>query len=203
MGFFRYGLIDTHFSARGRQGRVIRLAYDLELDTVYGLDENTALVVTRADSDEVQMEVLGEKGIWILDLSGASRVRKVYDAEGNDLFDLPFKAILGARASYLTKGDRYDPIHHRVHVADWKRPTGELDWQRPTVRPSQDVFAPEELLELAIDLIQCRCDIARGTTAERNPTFEVKLSKDATSGYGGLDSEDTWCWSFEGLRLDV
>jgi cyanophycinase len=203
LGFFSYGLVDTHFSARGRQGRVIRLAYDLELDTVYGLDENTALVVTGADSDEVQMEVLGENGIWILDLSRASRVRKVYDAEGNDLFDLPYKAIFGARANYLTKGDRYDPIHHRVQVADWKRPTGELDWQRPSVRPSRDVFAPEELLELATDLIQCRCETARGITAESNPTFEVKLSKDATRGYGGLDSGGTWSWSFEGLTLDV
>src|SRR5699024_3543850 len=68
-GFFNYGILDTHFSERGREGRAIRLASDTGNEMVFGLDETTALVVTEAHSPHTKMEVIGENGVQILDLS--------------------------------------------------------------------------------------------------------------------------------------
>lgn len=44
-GFFNYGLLDTHFSERGRQGRIVRLADHTQVPFAFGVDENTALLV--------------------------------------------------------------------------------------------------------------------------------------------------------------
>jgi cyanophycinase len=49
-GFFKFGMfLDTHFSCRGRDGRMIALLRDLsgkyKIQKGVGMDENTALVV--------------------------------------------------------------------------------------------------------------------------------------------------------------
>jgi cyanophycinase len=51
VGLFPYGILDTHFANRGRQGRLIELLFDShELPTsninAFCIDENTALIVT-------------------------------------------------------------------------------------------------------------------------------------------------------------
>jgi cyanophycinase-like exopeptidase len=53
IGFFPHGLLDTHFANRGRHGRLLQLLADTagltRGDTrAFGVDENTALVVTGA-----------------------------------------------------------------------------------------------------------------------------------------------------------
>ena len=95
-GFFPYGLTDTHFSARGRQGRTIRLAADLDVQMVFGIDENTALVV-RDVGKQAEMTVLGKQGVSIFDLSEAT-------VNEDDW------SISDVSMTYLTAGDRYDPL---------------------------------------------------------------------------------------------
>jgi len=51
IGLFGHGLLDTHFANRGRHGRLIQLLVDSADVTrgamrAFGVDENTALVVT-------------------------------------------------------------------------------------------------------------------------------------------------------------
>ena len=51
IGLFGHGLLDTHFANRGRHGRLIQLLVDSSDVTrgamrAFGVDENTALVVT-------------------------------------------------------------------------------------------------------------------------------------------------------------
>lgn len=53
IGLFGHGLVDTHFANRGRHGRLIQLLVDSAGLTrgatrAFGMDENTALVVTGA-----------------------------------------------------------------------------------------------------------------------------------------------------------
>ena len=38
-GFFNYGIIDTHFSQRGRQGRITSLALETGVRFAFGVDE--------------------------------------------------------------------------------------------------------------------------------------------------------------------
>ena len=108
LGFFTFGLLDTHFSERGRQGRMLRLAAETGARLSFGVDENTALVVTHPLSASPKMKVVGANGVQLFDLQQA-------------------KAKLGSewrlsnvRASYLTHGDTYNYSKHKVAFAKWK-----------------------------------------------------------------------------------
>src|SRR5690606_38584535 len=97
-GFFSHGLLDTHFSERGRQGRIVRLADYTRVRYAYGVDENTGLLVRDNPSlGEVEMEVIGSGGVFVFDLGHAER------GTGSSW------AIYDVLASYLTSGDRYRP----------------------------------------------------------------------------------------------
>ena len=77
LGHFPYGILDTHFSQRGRQGRVLRLAWDTNTQYAFGVDQNTALVVTDNGSGAT-MTVMGEGGAYIFDLSYAYSIDELY-----------------------------------------------------------------------------------------------------------------------------
>jgi cyanophycinase len=69
MGFFPPAVVDQHFLARGRIGRLITAVLDLdEFDLGFGIDENTALVV---DGDAAHPA--GESGVIIVDTRDAQR----------------------------------------------------------------------------------------------------------------------------------
>jgi cyanophycinase len=67
LGFLGPAIVDQHFLARGRIGRLITAVLDLdEYDVGFGIDENTALVV---DGDTAY--ALGESGVIALDARAA------------------------------------------------------------------------------------------------------------------------------------
>jgi hypothetical protein len=76
---FPYGLLDTHFSDRGRQGRLISMLLAQQQVSPappvmtpywigYGIDQNTSMLVTM---DNHQAEVLGSEGVTICRLNEA------------------------------------------------------------------------------------------------------------------------------------
>jgi cyanophycinase len=73
---FRFGLIDTHFGERGRQARIIRLAARREIPLAFGVDEDTALVVTGALGPRPVMEVVGKGGVSVFDTTRARVSRR-------------------------------------------------------------------------------------------------------------------------------
>ncbi|MEU9832418.1 cyanophycinase [Streptosporangium sp. NPDC048047] len=186
-GFFRHGLLDTHFSVYGRQGRAVRLAADTGHDRVFGLDENTALLVTGVGTRREDVRVIGEHGVSVLDLSRARVTRNPW-------------SIDGVSWSHLTRGDRWTP--QGVRTAPGKRPDRPED---RTARPaSQDVFdSPAgtgdgyELFDVARDLATAgRSRSVTGYTLETGPRFAVTL----TEPHGFRSRTDG---SFTGLRLAV
>jgi cyanophycinase len=76
LGLFRHGLIDTHFGERGRQARIIRLAARRRAQLAFGVDEDTALVVTDALGPRPGMEVVGKGGVSVFDLTSARVTRR-------------------------------------------------------------------------------------------------------------------------------
>lgn len=82
LGNFPYGLLDTHFAERGRQGRMIRVL----MDTVqladgapvgFGVDQNTVLVISLDDSDPEGVPkdvgvIYGQAGVTICNVQEAS-----------------------------------------------------------------------------------------------------------------------------------
>ncbi len=72
LGFLPDGLVDQHFDARRRLGRLVRALFELPTkDRLgFGIDEDTALVV---DLGKRQARVVGAAGVTVLDARSARR----------------------------------------------------------------------------------------------------------------------------------
>ncbi len=76
LGLFPWGMLDTHFSERGRELRLIRMLHDRQTALGFGIDEATALQVQShinpsedsAVAARIDMQVLGAGGVFIADL---------------------------------------------------------------------------------------------------------------------------------------
>ncbi len=201
LGFFEYGLIDSHFSERGRQGRLIRLAADLGIESAYGVDENTALIVTDAGTPEVNFEILGEGGVFISDLAAA----KVGEKNG-------YWTIFDVKATYLTEGDQFNPLTKTASFGEKSPLTGS---QSQAVPLTENIFShyDDELgdwtnqrafTEAAIALFNSEATTAFGESFESDPTYGVTLTKLLESqGFSGLDSQGNLKVSFENLAVDI
>jgi len=161
--FFRasgeLGLVDTHFDARGRNGRSIRLAADTGHQRVFGVGEDTALIVNGPI-----MRVVGTNGVSILDL------RSAVVGSGSTW------SISGVRWSYVVDGDVYHADLWSVDKNDLPR----IPDERTAMPPTQNVFGSYELLNAALDLAAAGLSASTtGTTAETSPQFTVTLTKAA------------------------
>lgn len=97
LGVFRFGVLDSHFSKRTREARLMRAVYDRGMDYGFGVDENTALLVHRADAmGNTRFSVVGAGGVFIADLR---------QARGSAETRRPL-LIQKARAHYLLPGDQ-------------------------------------------------------------------------------------------------
>lgn len=97
LGFFPVGIVDQHFDARARLGRLLEACRveDGGRRPGFGIAEDTALVWRAAEG---RAEVLGAGGVFVADIREALR-----DAS------LGRTRIRGARLHYLTEPDAYRP----------------------------------------------------------------------------------------------
>lgn len=71
--FFPYGVLDTHFSERGRQLRLAKLVLSSGAKYGFGVDETTALKTTPIDQNNAQFEVVGQNGVYIVEQTPQSQ----------------------------------------------------------------------------------------------------------------------------------
>ena len=69
-GLFSIGLLDTHFSERDREGRLIVLTSATEQQMAFGVDETTAMLVS-VDEKQAYFRVVGENGVFVVDRASA------------------------------------------------------------------------------------------------------------------------------------
>lgn len=199
--FFSYGLIDTHFSERGRQGRLISVGLDAQQVRGFGIDEDTALVVTDADTPDARMQVIGEGGVTIVDLSQVHIEKDKYTS------------AYGARMTYLTQDDIYAPATGTITFAPWKSVLiGEQTFKTKTMTSSDIFSSPDNdrdgahaFTNLAIRLFQSSITELTGNSHESRPTYEVKMTKStdalAAAYSGSQNSEDFY--SYQNLLVDI
>lgn len=103
LGFFPTGVVDQHFLARGRIGRLlVAVLEDPDIDVGFGIDENTALVV---DGD--QAVVVGASGVIVADGRGGR--------EGSVRLSM---AGPGDRIDLSTLGVTFDPAKAPLAAGD-------------------------------------------------------------------------------------
>ena len=103
LGFFPFGIPDTHFSQRDRYLRLLLLSANADSKMAFGVDENTALLV---DLSHRSLSVVGEHGVWAL-----AQVERLKQSQAN--------SEINAVSHYLTPGS-YAEIdatgEHLTHI---------------------------------------------------------------------------------------
>ncbi|MDJ0957281.1 MAG: cyanophycinase [Arenicellales bacterium] len=114
LGFFPWGIVDQHFIARGRIGRLVVAVCSTTDLYGFGIDENTALFV-----DGTQALVRGETGVVVVDRK-AAKVDLAHSIENINI-------------SFLDDGDGYDLQYHKAipHGAKKRIRVTKSSYQRP------------------------------------------------------------------------
>lgn len=101
LGLFPFGLLDTHFSERGREFRLIRLLSDTGSRFGFGVDEASALLVgfDNSANQRARLSVVGAAGVFIADLQQADSRRPPHSGSGR-------WQISGVQTHYLASGQQ-------------------------------------------------------------------------------------------------
>lgn len=194
-GFFNTGLLDTHFGARGRHGRLIRLLSDTRNTLGFGIDEDTALIASGGS-----LTVMGTNNVNVIDLKAAST--------GSS----SSWSINGVKWSLLSDGDKIDPVSGKVSSSRLARAVGESAAFSATL-DSTDIFSspdntdssgarrhPYEIVLVAQDMIKAGYRTSLSETYETNPIYRVSLTKGSTfqKWQGQLDAV-----SFKDITINI
>lgn len=177
LALFGQGIIDSHFSLRTREGRLIRLAKESGVRYGFGVDENTALLTSQPLAGKVTLTVLGAGGVYIADVKSAvSTTAK----------NAPFN-ISGVRSHYLTTGDKavFDVAtgEMTISLAASKRPP--LPVSAAAIPSTRTVFeyGSSSYLNFATAFVNSGVAEATGDTSgssnQASPVFRVRLSRTA------------------------
>lgn len=163
LGFFQGALVDQHFLARGRIGRlVVAILQSDRYKLGFGIDENTALIV-----DGTRARVEGASGVILLDGRAARR-----DSTGN--------GGGGVRMHLMGTGDRFDLASQRLTIDPQKRPIARVG--KGIVAPDS-LFAQWQLLRL----LHALCQSADSTVRVDAEGYEFLFAKDA--GFDAVANE--------------
>lgn len=94
LALFPLGILDTHFAARDRHGRLAQLLIDSQTRFGFGVDETTALVVGRT-MQGWRLRTLGEGVVWIFDAKASTNAsklaRQARQLKPNETLEWPLK----------------------------------------------------------------------------------------------------------------
>lgn len=195
-GFFSGGLLDTHFGARGRHGRLIRLLSDTKNTIGFGIDEDTALIASNGT-----LSVMGTNNVNVFNLQDSST-----GGSGSNW------SIKRVRWSLLSDGDRIDAISDEVYPSQRARGNSKIGTSTATL-DSTDIFSspdnkdgsgarkhPYEIVKIAQNMIQAGYRTSISETFETNPIYRVRLTKGSSfqTWEAGADTV-----SFKDIEMEV
>jgi cyanophycinase len=114
-GFLQEVIIDTHFDARGRFGRLVQAIATQPGAVGIGLDEDTGVVVEKGSL----LKAIGSSSIIIVDGSGITHNNIAYIKDGSPV------SIANLKVNILTKSDVYDIYNRKFSPAKVTTP-GEI-----------------------------------------------------------------------------
>lgn len=116
LGFFQYGIVDQHFDARARLGRLAVTAWEFKnsYKRAYGVDENTAMIFHGATKT---FEVAGAGGVTVVNMTMAKKNAKISQA-----------AIQDVLLSFVSPGDTFNVVNGKMIVSDTKDSTNGYEY---------------------------------------------------------------------------
>jgi cyanophycin synthetase len=149
-------IIDTHFTQRGRLGRLLTAIAHYPQELGLGVDENTAMIVT-----DSHFEVIGENSVTVVD-GGGMTYTTLPDAEENESISLH-----GVKVHVLAAGQRFDlsrrePVEDEGHAEGRTlRPEGASEPGPPAARmrveslrtlAGPNVYSHQPVIVMRLDL---------------------------------------------------
>lgn len=174
LGLFHWGILDTHFSERGRQGRLAKLTLDTDARFAFGVDEATALVVEQINNEQIALKVVGQSGVFIVDNS------------------LNSKDKTSVMTHYITRDDKLSLSSEGLNFSfsQWKTSPMEKAELPLTVA---DIFTDNRYQQTA-ELL-CRTDnsqvAASSTWNKQSNTISIEKPVDAISRFGVMTWKNT------------
>lgn len=98
-------MIDTHFSQRGRHGRLLTAVAHYPQDMGIGLDENTAMIV-----DKGEMRVMGTGAVTIIDAGGMTYANTPYVEKGQNL------ALADVKVHVVCEGEKFNLFERQMII---------------------------------------------------------------------------------------
>ena len=148
LGFVGGVVIDQHFLAKGRLGRLLRVTVESGTPLGLGIDENTAVVIPETGP----WEVVGESSVVVLEVP-----------EGMEPENTAPEAIEAVDFSLLSNRDRYDPKSRAFIVYAGRENTAEAGpYYGEGMIATSDIFAPGALYDLVTTLVDSPEDRAIG-----------------------------------------
>ena len=190
---FHAGLIDQHFSHRGRLARLTRVLLQTGAKRGFGIDEDTAIDVSAADDT---FEVLGRGGVTIVDTSRASAAESATGFHAH-----------GVKLNYLERGDRYRPgdwtcmIHpgksplkntEPPHSPDPSSAMGDLSQANAVRRTLTLGLATSPQEQSAGFFFRSRADLGYGYRFLFQKSAETQGYRGRIEGDGEAESEDRY-----------
>jgi cyanophycinase len=186
LGLFNFGIIDMHFSQRGRQGRLARLALQTGIDFAFGVDETTGLVINELANGDVNFEVVGEFGVSFFDYRNVKlSTSSSFEAEN-------------IKWSYFTQGDKFTLTAdgELINISAFNKVA--VQERNIAAKSTTDIFSsPDrdsgrenelEFLVIGTSLVGSTDLSTTGETYETGPVYKVVFTKAVnTKALKGLD----------------
>lgn len=118
------GILDTHFAERDRAFRLIRLLQSTPSKQGFGIDENTALVVTE-EKGNFDFTTIGEGAVWTFNVDSSINVtatfdsrksRKLSDRLGNDHLSKLLRKALKSKPKEAKSNIQYEEMSAECSV---------------------------------------------------------------------------------------
>ena len=157
LGVITTGVIDTHFSERGRQVRLMKLAQVTSASLSVGVDETTAVQIGESEK-EVAYQVIGQHGVWFFETEGS---RDKVEGLGHFLLqgdELVFQKDTGKVAIRFAEGTKLKPSIERFK---WK----------------EGILPYDQFRRFTQKLINSDDTNGEVTTRTDKPRFDVKFQK--------------------------
>jgi cyanophycinase len=197
LGFFPEGIVDQHFHARARIGRLVVALMNSrdKFPLAFGVDENTVLIYSAADR---QIRVVGRGGVTIVDASGA---RMTYSGNLPDVRNLS--------VSYLEQGDSFSIASGELVPAEGKKPTRGNEYYNRENPAQGGILTPNgtTFVDLiTINLIDNKAaeTISNISFADHNTGFIITFTKKPESqGYYAESKDEEDLYSVSNIRMDL
>lgn len=179
LGLFPWGVLDTHFSERGREGRLLALVAQTGARFGFGIDEATALLARSDQAQQVHFRVLGREGVYVAERAADSHFQ-------------PGK-LLKMQSHYFSREDEFSLSQAglKAQPAAWKQPLlpAAGQFSQPDLKPASiqsDALTTDSYRQLASQLCQSQAAKLQQQIQTESGPWLLTLQRDAkTSSRAG------------------